>query len=48
MPSGFMPNGTVANHSIAGLLRRPSSTVAAMNASMVPWEVASKHAEAAA
>src|SRR5712691_1211104 len=42
MPSGFMPKGMVANHSIAGslLLQYCGDP---MNASMVPLEAASKH-----
>ena len=43
MPSGFMPNGMVANHSIAGSFVGPVVTPSAMNASMVPCEAASKH-----
>ncbi len=41
MPSGFMPNGMVANHSIAGSLSFQYCGEA-MNASMVPFEAASK------
>ena len=41
MPSGFMPNGTVENHTSAGSFVG-QCTVEAMNASTVPWEVASK------
>jgi hypothetical protein len=50
MPSGFMPNGMVANHSIAGSLSAAALQGAfqycgvPMNASMVPWEAASKQA----
>ena len=42
MPSGFMPNGMVANHSIAGSLALQYCGDP-MNASIVPLEVASKH-----
>jgi hypothetical protein len=42
MPSGFMPNGTVQNHSIAGSLSFQYCGVP-MNASILPCEAASKH-----
>src|SRR5262245_38863576 len=43
MPSGFMPNGIVMNHSSAGsFLGSAQYAVTAMNASMVPFEAASK------
>ena len=42
MPSGFMPNGMVVNHSIAGSLALQYCGEP-MNASMVPFEAASKH-----
>ena len=42
MPSGFMPNGMVANHSSAGSLS-VQYCGDAMNASIVPLEAASKH-----
>src|SRR5215813_8757594 len=41
MPSGFMPNGTVENHGSAASFAS-QWTVEAMNASMVPFEAASK------
>src|SRR6185295_12667425 len=44
MPSQFMPNGMVANHSIAGSLSFQYCGDA-MNASMVPFEAASKQAK---
>ena len=41
MPSGFMPNGMVQNHSSAGSL--PTQYCPGpMNASILPWEAASK------
>src|SRR5215470_13555037 len=42
MPSGFIPNGMVANHSIAGSLSAQYCGDP-MNASIVPLEAASKH-----
>src|SRR6266516_2705073 len=41
MPSGFMPNGMVQNHSIAGSLSLQYCGDP-MNASILPWEAASK------
>src|SRR2546425_479611 len=41
MPSGFMPNGMVQNHSIAGSLSFQYCGEP-MNASILPWEAASK------
>jgi hypothetical protein len=41
MPSGFMPNGMVANHSIADSLL-VQYCGEPMNASILPWEAASK------
>ena len=43
MPAGFMPNGTVANHWVAGSLSA-QKTITPMNASMVPCEAAPKQA----
>src|SRR5215813_8722834 len=42
MPWGFMPNGIAANHSSAGSLSTQYCAVP-MNASILPWEAASKH-----
>src|SRR5687768_1278647 len=41
MPWGFMPNGTVVNHTSAGSFVG-QLTVEPMNASTVPWDAASK------
>src|SRR5262245_13725567 len=45
VPSGFIPNGMVPNHSMAGS-RSDQYCGDAMNPSMVPLEVASKHSNA--
>src|SRR5215470_13896640 len=46
MPTGFMPNGTVWNHSIAGSFDAQYDG-APMNASMVPLDVSAKQAKSA-
>src|SRR5689334_6514840 len=44
MPSGFMPNGTVVNHWAAGSFASQKSP-AAWNASILPWDAASKQSK---